>query len=72
MAKQTYAEATDREERTAALLRQLEAGVQAIQTGADFQRYLRVAARFHSYSLNNVLFICTIIVCQDLINTSLH
>lgn len=57
MTKQTYAEATDREERTAALLRQLEQGVQAIQTGADFRRYLAVAARFHAYSLNNVLLI---------------
>ena len=39
----------EREERTKALLQQLEAGVQAIQTGDDFRRYLRIAAKFHSY-----------------------
>jgi antirestriction protein ArdC len=46
-----------REERTAELMQQLDAGVQAIQTGDDFKRYLHTAARFHKYSLNNVLLI---------------
>ncbi len=38
-------------------MQQLEAGVQAIQTGTDFKRYLRTAATFHQYSPNNVLLI---------------
>src|SRR5919199_5021565 len=38
-----------RDERISDLMRQLEAGVQAIQTSADFQRYLRTAATFHQY-----------------------
>ena len=38
-----------RDERMSDLLQQLEAGVQAIQTGTDFQRYLRTAATFHQY-----------------------
>src|SRR5918997_331320 len=46
-----------REERTKALLQQLEAGVLAIQTGADFKRYLTTAAKFHNYSANNVLLV---------------
>ena len=46
-----------RDERTSTLLQQLEAGVQAIQTSEDFQRYLRTAATFHQYSPNNVLLI---------------
>ena len=46
-----------REERMSDLMRQLEAGVQAIQTSEDFQRYLRTAATFHTYSPNNVLLI---------------
>ena len=46
-----------RDERMSALLQQLEAGVQAIQTSEDFQRYLRTAATFHQYSPNNVLLI---------------
>ena len=45
------------EERTAALLEQLEAGVQAIQTSDDFKSYLRTAATFHNYRPNNVLLI---------------
>src|SRR5918998_922153 len=47
----------EREERTKALLQQLEAGVQAIQTGDDFKRYLQTAAKFHNYSANNVLLV---------------
>jgi antirestriction protein ArdC len=46
-----------RQERTAALMEQLEAGVQAIRTGEDFKRYLQAAARFHTYSPYNVLLI---------------
>ncbi len=47
----------EREERTKALLQQLEAGVLAIQTGDDFKQYLKTAAKFHNYSANNVLLI---------------
>ena len=43
-----------RDERITRLMQQLEAGVEAIQTGADFRRYLRTAATFHQYSPNNV------------------
>ncbi len=46
-----------RDERMSDLLRQLEAGVEAIQTSEDFKRYLRTAATFHAYSPNNVLLI---------------
>src|ERR687885_713321 len=46
-----------RDERMDDLIRQLEAGVQAIPTTEDFQRYLRTAATFHQYSTNNVLLI---------------
>ena len=46
-----------RDERMTTLLQQLETGVQAIQTSEDFKRYLRTAARFHTYSPNNVLLI---------------
>ncbi len=41
--------------RTTALVEQREAGIQAIPTSADFERYL--AAKCHAYSLNNVLMI---------------
>lgn len=43
--------------RTTALMEQLEAGIQALQTSADFKRYLAAAARFHSYSYANVLLV---------------
>src|ERR671933_256090 len=46
-----------RDERMSSLMQQLEAGVQAIQTSADFTRYLKIAATFHQYSPNNVLLI---------------
>src|SRR5919202_3060341 len=46
-----------RDERMSTLMQQLEAGVQAIHTSEDFQRYLRTAARFHAYSPNNVVLI---------------
>ena len=36
-----------RDERMSDLMQQLEAGVEAIQTSEDFQRYLRTAATFH-------------------------
>src|ERR671933_637216 len=45
------------DERMSTLMQQLEAGVQAIHTSEDFQRYLRTAATFHQYSPNNVLLI---------------
>ncbi len=63
MARQAYSSEetarwqAEREERTKALLQQLEAGVQAIQTSDDFKHYLNTAAKFHSYSYNNVLLI---------------
>ena len=41
--------------RTTALMEQLEASIQAIQTSDDFKQYLTVAAKFHAYSYNNVL-----------------
>jgi len=47
----------ERETRTTALLEQLQAGIAAIQTSEQFRQYLRTAARFHAYSLNNVLLI---------------
>ena len=37
-----------RDERMSDLVRPLEAGVEAIQTSEDFQRYLRTAAYVHS------------------------
>ncbi len=43
--------------RTTALMEQLEAGIQAIQTSADFKRYLAAVAHFHQYSYANVLLI---------------
>ena len=46
-----------RDERMSSLMQQLEAGVEAIQTSEDFQRYLCTAARFHAYSPNNVVLI---------------
>ena len=46
-----------RDERMSTLMQQLEAGVEAIQTSEDFQRYLRTAATFHQYSPNNVVLI---------------
>src|ERR671932_1023453 len=46
-----------RDERMSTLMQQLEAGVEAIQTSEDFQRYLRTAARFHTYSPTNVVLI---------------
>ena len=36
--------------RTTALMEQLEAGIQAIQTSDAFKRYLAAAAKFHSYT----------------------
>jgi predicted ATP-binding protein involved in virulence len=43
--------------RTTALMEQLEAGIQAIQTSDDFKKYLAAAAHFHQYSYANVLLI---------------
>ena len=55
------AEAAVREPARAAKLQQLHATlteqVSAIRTGEDWQRWLQVAARFPSYSLNNLLLI---------------
>src|ERR671932_181119 len=48
-----------RDERMSTLLQQLEAGVEAIQTSEDFQRYLRTAAIFPHYRPNNTLLILT-------------
>jgi len=42
---------------SAALVAQLEQGVAGIQSSDDFKRWLRVASRFHSYSVNNQLLI---------------
>ncbi len=43
-------------------MEQLEAGIQAIQTSADFKRYLAAVAHFHQYSCANVLCLCTSVV----------
>lgn len=47
----------ERQERIAALVQQLEQGVAGIQSSDDFKRWLRVASRFHTYSVNNQLLI---------------
>src|SRR4051794_10088513 len=47
----------DRLDRIAALVKQLEEGVASIQNSDDFKRWLKVASRFHSYSVNNQLLI---------------
>ena len=46
-----------RAEKLDALHQRLHDQVKALRTGADWQRMLTVAARFHDYSLNNVLLI---------------
>lgn len=51
--------AAEREARTTALLDQLQAGVAMIQTSEQFRQCLRTAARFHAYSINNVILIRT-------------
>ncbi len=47
----------EQEARTTALMEQLEAGIQAIQSSDDFKAYLAAAAKFHSYSYANVLLV---------------
>jgi antirestriction protein ArdC len=47
----------ERQDRIAALVKQLEEGVASIQSSDDFKRWLKVASRFHSYSVNNQLLI---------------
>lgn len=47
-------------ERTGELMQQLEQGVAAIQGSDEFKQVLRSAAKFHSYSFNNVM----LIMCQ--------
>jgi antirestriction protein ArdC len=42
---------------SAQLLRQIEDGIAAARSSDQFQAYLRAAARFHTYSLGNVLLI---------------
>src|SRR3978361_2280079 len=47
----------EREARIATLIEQLEQGVASIQSSDDFKRWLKVASRFHAYSVNNQLLI---------------
>src|SRR4051812_30268930 len=47
----------ERQERIGQLVKQLEEGVASIQSSEDFKRWLSVASRFHTYSLNNQLLI---------------
>src|SRR3954462_13209507 len=44
-------------DKLAALHERLAAEVAALRTGEDWQRWLAVAARFHSYSFQNTLLI---------------
>lgn len=46
-----------RNERQRAVLQQLEEGTEAILTSEGFASYLRMLARFHSYSFTNVILI---------------
>ncbi len=48
--------------RTTALMEQLEAGIQAIQSSDDFKHYLAAVAHFHQYSYANVLCLYTSVV----------
>ena len=47
----------ERQDRIAGLMQQLEQGVTGIQSSDDFKRWLKVASRFHTYSLNNQVLI---------------
>ena len=47
----------EREARIATLVQQLEHGVASIQSSDDFKQWLKVASRFHTYSVNNQLLI---------------
>ncbi len=47
----------ERQDRMAGLMQQLEQGVAGIQSSDDFKRWLKVASRFHTYSLNNQVLI---------------
>ena len=40
------------------LLTQLESGITTLTSGAEWQRYLAVQARFHQYSFGNAMLIC--------------
>ena len=42
---------------TADLLTQLESGITALTSGAEWQRYLAIQARFHHYSFGNAMLI---------------
>jgi antirestriction protein ArdC len=44
-------------DRTAQLVEQLQFHIRALLSGADWQRWLSVAARFHRYSFNNQILI---------------
>src|SRR5689334_20232829 len=56
-AEQRAQAAAAREEKLAALHRQLAEQVAALAAGPEWRRWLDVAARFHNYSLNNTLLI---------------
>ena len=46
-----------RDDRLAAVHEQLAAGIEALVSGEDWKKMLEVAARFHRYSLNNIMLI---------------
>ena len=48
---------TDSQDRTSELLAQLEAGTLALQDSQRWAEYLGMSARFHRYSMGNVLLI---------------
>src|SRR4051812_22390736 len=47
----------ERQAKIERLAQQLQEGVASFQSSDDFKRWLRVASRFHTYSLNNQLLI---------------
>ena len=53
----TESRAASGDERRTDLLATLEQGVESLVTAEEFQRYLRMQARFHAYSFGNVLLI---------------
>ena len=60
MPKKTYDRAASRsarEEKTKALLQQLDEGARAIWSSDKFRNYLKMMCKFHHYSYRNVLLI---------------
>jgi hypothetical protein len=57
MSKHIPLSTEQKQERRAALMQKLTDGVDAIQDGEAFKRYLDFAAKLHNYSFNNLLLI---------------